>query len=555
MIVAIIPARGGSKRIPKKNIRFFAGKPIIAYSIQTAKESGLFDRIIVSTDSEEIARVARAWGAEVPFRRPEHLSNDHATVANVLLHAVEWSKANGGCDYFCCIYPTAPLLQSEYLRQGFERMRGKGAKAAMGVVRFSYPIQRALKLDEEGHVEMIWPEHRPERSQDLPECYHDAAQFYWAAADRFLEQKTLLLDRPMAVVLPSRFVHDIDTLEDWEIAELKYRALKRPSSTAPHPGADLPASTSRIVLGTAQLGLTYGIANRMGKPNAQEASCLLCAAWDGGIRLYDTAQAYGDSECILGDFFAGSCGFSDVRFISKLQPNVDTRDPQAIRQHVEESLCRLKTNHLWCLLLHREQHLDEWNGPLGQVLRSLHEEGVVSNLGVSVYSPEYARRVLLDPVMSVVGIPAGVFDRRMARAGIAQLARESNKIIMVRSIFLQGLALMQPSQVPLSVPHGREAVSTFNRFCEEHGLNPRDFAYDYVRSSYPDAFVIIGAETSEQVALNCKLAERSGASRELIEAWDRAWPDDIDGLYDPSKWQGTLDSKSCAFGKQPRPSS
>jgi aryl-alcohol dehydrogenase-like predicted oxidoreductase len=314
-----------------------------------------------------------------------------------------------------------------------------------------------------------------------------------------------------------------------------------------------PANTSRIVLGTAQLGLTYGIANRNGKPNAQEANRLLHAAWDGGIRLYDTAQAYGDSECILGDFFAGARGFSDVRFMSKLHPNVDTRDPQAVRQHVEESLRRLKTSRLWSLLLHREQHLDEWNGPLRQVLRSLHEEGYVSSLGASVYNPDYARRVLLDPVMSVVGIPAGVFDRRMTRAGIEQLARESNKTIVVRSIFLQGLALMQPSQVPLSIPHGREAVSTFNRFCVEHGLNPREFAYDYVCGSYPDAFVIIGAETSEQVALNCKLAERSGASRKLIEAWDKAWPDDVDGLYDPSQWQRTPAAEAPATSGKVRP--
>lgn len=552
MNVAIIPARGGSKRIPQKNVRFFAGKPIIAYSIQAAKESGLFDRIIVSTESAEVAQVAQAWGAEVPFRRPEHLATDYVNISEVLLHAVEWAKANGGCDYFCCIYSTAPFLQPEFLRRGLEEMQKKGAKATMSVARFSYPIQRALKVGEGECLEMIQPEFFDSRSQDLQDCYHDAAQFYWAEADYFIKQRVFVLAKPLAVVIPSKFVHDIDTLEDWEIAELKYRALQRSSRETPHLWTDLPANTARIVLGTAQLGFSYGISNRLGKPDANEANNILCKAWAGGIRLYDTAQAYGDSEYVLGDFFAGSYGFSDVRFMSKLHPNVDTRNPQMIRQHAQESLRRLKTGRLWSLLLHREQHIDEWNGPLGNELRLLREEGAVCHLGVSVYNPEYAQRALLNPDISVVELPGGTFDRRMARAGITRLANDVNKILVVRSIFLQGLAFLPPGQVPLSVPHAREAVVALQKFCREHNLNPIEFAYDYVRGLYPDALVVIGADTSEQVASNCRLAQRPGTSLELLQAWDEVWPNDFEGLYDPSKWQGTLEMNAWAFSEKTR---
>lgn len=546
MKIAFIPARGGSKRIPGKNIRFFAGKPIIAYSIQAAKDSGLFDRIIVSTDSEEIAQVARAWGAEVPFRRPAAIADDFTPIAEVLLHAVQWAKAHGGCHYFCCIYPTAPFLRGEHLQKGFQQMRESDTKAAIAVTRFTYPIQRALKLNPDNTVEMVWPDHRLSRSQDLAERYHDAAQFFIAEADYFLERKTLLLAKPTAVIIPPELVHDIDTLEDWRLAELKYRVMRRSTFASATLGADLPSNASRIALGTAQLGFTYGISNRAGKPGAQEANNILCTAWAGNIRVFDTAQAYGDSEYILGDFFAGSFGFSDLRVISKLHPFVDLSDAQAIEQHVEESLRRIKATRLWCLLLHREQHLDKWDGPLGWALQSLREAGVLSHLGVSVYSPEYARRALQNPFFSVVEAPANVFDRRIARAGICELARDQGKMIVVRSVFLQGLALMEPNQVPNDIPRGHEAVAAFRKFCSEHGLEPREFAYDYVRSLYPDSLLVIGAETSEQVDLNCHLAERPPVARELIEAWDRTWPEDLAGLCDPSQWRASAEPKTSS---------
>ena len=225
-IVAIIPARGGSKRIPGKNIKLFAGKPIIAYSIAAAKKSGLFNRIIVSTDSRKIAGVAEEFSAEVPFIRPDELSDDFADTSAVVLHTLNWLEENDTLpDYFCCIYATAPFIQVKSIKQGLDRLKQEDATTAFSVTSFAYPILRALKADEDGYLKMFWPEHKNTRSNDLPEAYHDAGQFYWAHTQRFLKEKTFFSSKAIPVVLPRYLVQDIDTPEDWEVAEHMYMAF------------------------------------------------------------------------------------------------------------------------------------------------------------------------------------------------------------------------------------------------------------------------------------------------------------------------------------------
>jgi N-acylneuraminate cytidylyltransferase len=220
MNVAVIPARGGSKRIPKKNIRPFAGKPIIAYAIEAAMAAEVFDRIIVSTDSEEIAAVAREWGAETPFVRPAELADDMAGTAPVLVHAIHWLREHGERhDRLCCIYPTAPFVLPEDLRRGLDILTEQGARTAFSVTSFAYPIHRALYVDLEGRLKMFWPENLKKRSQDLPEAVHDAGQFYWVDVERFLADPELFGDDAAPVHLPRWRVQDIDTPEDWEMAE------------------------------------------------------------------------------------------------------------------------------------------------------------------------------------------------------------------------------------------------------------------------------------------------------------------------------------------------
>ena len=226
--VAIIPARGGSKRIPRKNVKLFAGKPMISYSISAALESGVFDRIVVSTDDEEIASVARQCGAEVPFMRPPELANDHAATDAVILHALERLVKNGfAARYVCCIYATAPFLQARYIREGLALLKEKNATSAFSVTTFPYTIFRSLRINERGRVEMFWPENFAKRSQDLPEAYHDAGQFYWADANRYLVEKRFFSSDAVPVILPRSLVQDIDTPEDWEVAEQMYAACNR----------------------------------------------------------------------------------------------------------------------------------------------------------------------------------------------------------------------------------------------------------------------------------------------------------------------------------------
>jgi len=226
MNVAIIPARGGSKRIPGKNVKSFAGKPIIAYSIEAALVSGLFERVIVTTDSEEIADTARRFGAETPFVRPSELSDDCTPTAPVIVHAIEWLRNNGfDPEFACCIYATAPFVQPEFLKEGYHMIRAYGCSTSYTVTTFPFPILRALKIKKEGVLEMIWPEYELTRSQDLPDAYHDAGQVYWVDCKKFLRSPCLYASDSRPIVLPRQFVQDIDTLEDWKVAEAMFLAL------------------------------------------------------------------------------------------------------------------------------------------------------------------------------------------------------------------------------------------------------------------------------------------------------------------------------------------
>lgn len=229
MNIAVIPARGGSKRIPRKNIRPFRGRPMIAWPIAAAIGSGCFDRIIVSTDDDEIASVAQAYGAEVPFRRPAELSDDHTPTLPVVAHAVRWQQQRANVDRACCIYATAPMLREGDLRAGLAALDAANADYAFSVTSYPFPIQRALRIDSAGCISMFQPEHRETRSQDLDEAFHDAGQFYWGRTAAWLAERPIFDGASTAVRLPRKRVQDIDTVEDWERAELLSGAMDEQS--------------------------------------------------------------------------------------------------------------------------------------------------------------------------------------------------------------------------------------------------------------------------------------------------------------------------------------
>ena len=220
--IAVIPARGGSKRIPRKNIKLFLGKPLIAYSIETAKKSALFDKIVVSTDDDEIAEVAKAYGAEV-LKRPKELADDFTGTADVTKHAL---SVYTGYTFVCTIYATAPMLQKKYLEEGLIQLKqNEDAVKSFGVTTFEYPIWRSFRITKDNRCEMFWRENFDKRSQDLEEAYHDAGQFYWervgAKSDDIPFGKNSI-----PIKIPRYLVQDIDTLEDWKRAEVMYKVLR-----------------------------------------------------------------------------------------------------------------------------------------------------------------------------------------------------------------------------------------------------------------------------------------------------------------------------------------
>lgn len=227
MRLAVIPARGGSKRIPRKNVKEFCGKPMLGWSIDAAIASGCFDEVVVSTDDPQIADVARAFGASIPFMRPADLSDDHTGTIPVVRHATQWFCNEGKApESVCCLYATAPFVRPADLRRGLELLDTTGSDYAFSVTSYAFPIQRALRLTSGNRVQMFNPEHFTTRSQDLEEAFHDAGQFYWGTAQAWLEGRTIFTPASTPVMLPRHRVQDIDTLEDWERAEWLFKAMQ-----------------------------------------------------------------------------------------------------------------------------------------------------------------------------------------------------------------------------------------------------------------------------------------------------------------------------------------
>ena len=233
MNICIIPARGGSKRIPRKNVRDFCGKPMISWSIEAALQSGLFERVIVSTDCQQIAKVAREHGAWVPFVRPAYLSDDHTPTIPVIRHAIDWLTAKSNSPRFvCCLYATAPFVQANDLKRGMQILQTDSViEFAFSVTAFAFPVQRALLIDE-GRLRMVQPEHELTRSQDLPETWHDAGQFYWGTPQAFANNDGFFSARSAPVKIPLHRVQDIDKPQDWTRAELIFRTMNSPSEAA-----------------------------------------------------------------------------------------------------------------------------------------------------------------------------------------------------------------------------------------------------------------------------------------------------------------------------------
>jgi aryl-alcohol dehydrogenase-like predicted oxidoreductase len=293
----------------------------------------------------------------------------------------------------------------------------------------------------------------------------------------------------------------------------------------------------RLALGTAQLGQRYGIANRGGEPDEATADAVLRSALSCGVRYLDTAQAYGRSEEIVGDYMCRNpdAAAMGLRLVTKLlaPAAIGTAELEASLQGSWE---RLGRTPIWGMLLHRETMLDQWEGRLGDTLRRWRDQGRIMHLGVSVYTPEGMRKAIETPGLEVIQAPASACDRRMYRAGLLARAQTAGKRLFVRSVFLQGLMLLRPDEAARRLPTAVPLLTRLDAFCIERGIDRRRFAIGYVRHCAPNALLVIGSETPAQVADNCRLISEAPPDPQLYEEWDAVWSSDDELLVNPSSW-------------------
>jgi aryl-alcohol dehydrogenase-like predicted oxidoreductase len=293
--------------------------------------------------------------------------------------------------------------------------------------------------------------------------------------------------------------------------------------------------SSRLVLGTAQLGMPYGIANKSGKPDFSSALSIIQAAWESGITEFDTAQAYGDSEQILGRIFAELGIVQEARVITKLRSMQTFGEGSHLHQSVEESLKRLKVSKLECLLLHREDMLDMLDDGLKESLLTLVQRGYVRYLGVSVYSPDRAIQALGDDLFNVIQIPANVLDRRFHRAGVFEIAEKRDRRIYIRSAFLQGLVLMNGEDVPKKMASMKPVLAKLDRLALQYRLSRQAIALLYLRDQFVNAKVIFGAEVPEQVLQNTRCWQSKAPEGIILDLID-AFPELDESILNPAKW-------------------
>lgn len=292
---------------------------------------------------------------------------------------------------------------------------------------------------------------------------------------------------------------------------------------------------NRLVLGTVQLGLPYGIANRSGQPDQSEANAIIKAAWENGIYEFDTAQGYGVSEEVLGNALTKLGINRDVKIITKFHPGSDISDANAVIKSVDASLKRLNTENLYGILLHKEETLTDWDNGLRDIIKSLIKAGKIQMAGVSVYSPQKALQALNIEGIDIVQLPANILDRRFENAGIFATAGGKSKIVYIRSIYLQGLLLLKETDIPKNMSFVRPVLAKVESLCNERALSRQELAIGYVKAAFPDARVIFGAEQKAQIAENVS-AWKNQYDSAIVDEVRKVFPDCEERILNPILW-------------------
>jgi len=295
----------------------------------------------------------------------------------------------------------------------------------------------------------------------------------------------------------------------------------------------MPPESSPFALGTVQLGLSYGISNSLGQPGRSEAALILKTCGELGVRCFDTAQAYGNSESVLGELLTPDCG----EIVTKLHPETDDRNHELVLQAVDQSRTRLQRDKLDLLMLHHYEQLQDWEYGLGTSLRACVQEGTVNALGCSVYSPVQAQVVCDNAHLSAVQVPASVFDRRVLREPVQQNLRNGGLRVFIRSVYLQGLVFMDIEDAKIPNPMAKEALHSYDVFCKQHDLCRREFAIAYVRTRFPEATLVVGVASAAQAAETFGDPLRDTSNWEgVCDLWDSAYPEDHEAVYNPTQW-------------------
>jgi pseudaminic acid cytidylyltransferase len=517
-ILAIIPARGGSKRIPKKNIKEFCGKPMIAWPILTLQASGLIDDIIVSTDSSEIQATVESLNVKSPFLRPPELSDDNIGTGPVIKHAAEWYIANiGKPDLILTVYPSAVFISPADIEKAVKLLLESDADSLTACGEYEYPIQRALFLDKNNRIEMFSPQHLNTRSQDLELAYHDAGQLYLSNLHFIMDGSEQFLKNSIMFVLPRHKVVDIDTPEDYEFAERLF--LLEQEKKKMH----------RIAIGTAQFGLDYGIANKLGQVDIKETNLILQAANSRGVDTLDTSISYGIGEENLGNIGVGN--YKVVTKLPQIPIDVDNIHEWAYDQ-IQQSLERLNLHKVYGLLVHNASDFFGLNGvKLAQALVALREEGLVQKVGVSVYEQNELASIFGKFQIDIIQIPFNIFDRRMLSSGWLQRLNHAGIEIHARSIFLQGLLLMPMDEVPDKFLKWAPLLKFWHKWLNENNTSALKTCLHYPLSLPQIDKVIVGVDNHKQL-------------NEIFDAFDPGnrpflFPDiacEDELLLNPSNW-------------------
>ena len=293
---------------------------------------------------------------------------------------------------------------------------------------------------------------------------------------------------------------------------------------------------SRLVLGTAQLGMNYGIGTRIGKPDFKTAEAIVRTAWETGIREFDTAQGYGDSEQVLGEVFQSLGISNEVKVISKLHPDLDHLNQDDLNQALDKTLSNLKISSLYGIMLHREEFLGLWDKGLGENLHKFIKAGLVGQLGVSVYKPDKAVKALKTEGITLVQLPSNLLDRRFEQAGVFKLAKKKEKQIYVRSVFLQGLLLLSRNAAPANMKFADAVLKTLEDLTRELSLSKQDMAISYVKHAYPQAKIIIGVENPKQLRDNLKYWQGAGVASGFLQQLQKAFNTVEERILNPSFW-------------------